>query len=305
MKTDIYYITTLTESQSRDFFEKIRWPNGPVCVHCGHNKAYVLDGESTRNGLYKCASCRKHFTVTMGTPLEDTHVSLGKWILAIYLMIQSKKGISALQLKRMIGGSYKTSWYMCHRIREMMKELDPQVLNGIVEVDETYVGGKPRKGSGQESKRGRGTKKIPVMAMIERGGASKVEVVLAVDGATLKGNIKKHVDPKSRIVTDEWKGYKGIGKDFQGGHQAVNHGKGEYARGDVHTNTAESFFSLLKRGVYGTFHHVSQKHLFRYATEFSFRWSMAKSKIDDQMRMVVLGGENRRITYKYIVGKEV
>jgi transposase-like protein len=270
----------LTEDQAREYLENIRWPNGPKCPHCGAQNATRLRGEAARAGTLQCneADCREQFTVTLGTVMEDTHIPLQKWVMAFHILCSSKKGVSALQLQRQLGlGSYRTAWHLCHRIRHAMRD-EPKgpTLEGTVEVDETYVGGKPRKG-GPKTKRGRGTKKAPVVALVERDGGIVVKSIGAVTAANLKGAIRENVQKESRIVTDEFRAYKGIGAEFEGGHGVVKHGAGEYIRGTDHTNTAESFFALLKRGLHGSFHHVSKKHLPRYCDEFSFRWARRKT----------------------------
>jgi transposase-like protein len=269
-------VSKLTEEQARETFERIRWPNGPVCPHCGSMIATKLQGNAHRVGVYKCSGCEGQFTATVNTILEDTHLPIRLWLMAFALLCSSKKGCSALQVQRQLElGSYRTAWHLCHRIRHAMsKEPLAGLLGqggGTVEVDETYVGGKPRKGTGPH-KRGRGTKKTPVVALVERGGHVHARPVKRVDAATLKSAIRQHVDRSAGIMTDELSSYAGIGAEFAGGHQTVNHSKGEYVRGDASTNEVEAYFSLLKRGVVGSFHHVSPQHLHRYCDEFSFRW---------------------------------
>ncbi|MGD1146545.1 MAG: IS1595 family transposase [Thermoanaerobaculaceae bacterium] len=300
----ILELARLNEDEARMLIEHVRWPNGPVCPHCGASDAVRLEGDSTRPGTLTCRKCRKQFTVTVNTVMHRSKLPLSKWLMAFHLMCSSKKGISALQLQRELGlGSYQTAWHMAHRIRYAMNAggMAP-LLKGDVEVDETYVGGKPRKGSKHPAKRGRGTKKQPVMALVERNGQVRTHVVPNVSGATLRRMIRASVGRQARILTDEWAGYNGIGKEFDGGHETVNHGNGEYARGDVFTNTAESFFALLKRGIIGAFHSVSKCHLWRYADEFEFRWN--HRRVTDYERMLAalaqVGG--KRLTYKPVVG---
>src|SRR3990167_3877200 len=263
------------------------WKREPIELFCsggcGHEltlfrcsacKLPRLQGKSTRPGLLKCKDCRLPFTVTVGTIFEDSHIPLRKWVIAFHLICSSKKGISAKQLQRNLGlASYKSAWHMAHRIRHAMTQgVFAKPLTGIVEVDETYVGGKPRRGDGLQHKRGRGTRKTPVIALVSRDGDVRTRIVASVSSKTLKSAISENVSREARIVTDELPAYRRAAKGFDGGHMTVNHGAGEYARGDVHTNTAESFFALLKRGVYGSFHHVSKEHLARYCNEFAFRW---------------------------------
>ncbi len=299
---DLAQLTKLTEDQARHFIETIRWPNGPVCPHCGGTKIGSIaqnEQKKVRAGLYTCLSCMKQFTVTVDTVMHDSHIPLRQWLIAFHLMTSSKKGVSALQLQRNLGlGSYKTAWHLAHRIRHAMTEGSLCApLKGTVEVDETYVGGKPRKGTGKH-KRGRGTSKVPVLALVERKGNVISRPIKHVDAKTLKGAIKKMVHKESRIMTDEWKSYRGIGKSFKGGHKTVNHGKNEYSRGDVNTNTVESYFALLKRGVHGIFHHVSENHLHRYCDEFNFRWNLRKVDDGERTIEVIKGIAGKRLSYK-------
>ena len=291
-----------SDDNAREFLEKLRWAKGVKCPRCQSDRYHKLTPKPgsknpVRDGVYFCGGCRKQFTVTVGTIMESSHIPLAKWIAAFFLMCASKKSISSKQLERMLGLTYKSAWFMAHRIRHAMNE-NPTVakLYGTVEVDETYVGGKPRfKG---QSKKGRGTKKTPVMVLVERNGRARTEVVKNVTGKTLKSVILANVDKSSTIMTDEWQSYNGIGKHFDGGHEVVNHGRREYVRGDAYTNTSESFFALLKRGIVGAYHHVSQEHLHRYCNEFAFRWN--NRKISDGERMAtaigMIGG--KRLMYK-------
>lgn len=288
--------TELTEEEARKYFESILWGGGTVCPHCGSTKAWEVKSASARPGVYTCADCEKQFSVTVGTVMHGSHISIRNWLMAFCLMTSSKKGVSALQLQRNLGlGSYKSAWHLAHRIRYAMTEgtLCP-LLGGTVEVDETYVGGKTREG-----KRGRGSeRKVPVVALVERNGRVRSYPIQRVNAKTLKGAIRDNVHRNSCIVTDEWPAYNGIGSEFQGGHEVVNHGKKEYVRGDVYTNTVESYFALLKRGVHGIFHHVSKCHLHRYCDEFSFRWNLRK--VDDGQRTIeaIQGIVGKRLSYK-------
>lgn len=293
---NLIQIGRMTEEQAREYIEHIRWPEEPICPHCGcSDRIYPLNGKATRAGLYKCGDCREQFTVTVGTVMEDSHLSMKQWIIAFHLMCSSKKGVSALQLQRELGiGSYKSAWHLAHRIRAAMKE-EPlrSSLEGIVEVDETYVGGKRKPGS----RRGRGTKKTPVMVLVSRNGKAHSRRVERVSAKELKGAIHEVVHSNSQIITDEWRAYAGIGKEFVGGHETVNHGDGEYARGDVHVNAAESYFALLKRGVHGIFHHVSKKHLPRYLCEFDFRWNARKVTDGERTEGAIKGAGGKRLLY--------
>jgi transposase-like protein len=303
------------DDKAREFVEKLRWPDGPVCPHCGEvNNAYKLEpkpakenskGKHVRKGVWKCGGCREQFTVTVGTIFEDSHIPLSKWLLAYHLLCASKKGMSAHQLHRMLTVTYRSAWFMAHRIRyTMSQEPLSSKLTGIIEVDETYVGGKPRKQHGQpKAKRGRGTKKVPVVALVERGGRVRAHKIEHVNAKTLKGAILENVDRSSAIMTDEWRSYHGIGKEFAGGHHVVNHGRGEYVRGDASTNEAEAFFALLKRGIVGSFHHVSKKHLDRYCDEFSFRWNHRKTTDSERTVEAIKGAEGKRLMYREPIGK--
>jgi transposase-like protein len=236
-----------------------------------------MEGKTTRPGLLACRDCRGHFTVTVGTVMEDSHLPLAKWAMAFHLMVSSKKGISALQLQRNLGlGSYRTAWFLAHRIREAMRcEPVAGLLKGEVQVDETYCGGKPRKGHGQpRPKRGRGTRKTPVVVLVETDGKAHSRVMEEVNSKNLREMMEGAIAPTANIITDELPPYPSASRNFAG-HYRVNHGRDEYVRKEDgrHTNTAESYFALLKRGMYGTFHHVSKKHLNRYCSEFSFRWN--------------------------------
>lgn len=291
----------LSESDVRVLLETLRWPAGPVCVHCGDRKVVRINGASpkVRDGLLRCKACRKQFTVTVGSIFEDSHIPLRTWLLAIALMCSSKKGISALQLKRALGlGSYQTAWFLAHRIRyAMTTEPLRSLLNGVVEVDETYIGGKSRR-----RRRGRGSeRKTPVMALVERGGRVRAQAVGSVSGKTLKSAIREYVRKDARLMTDEWSGYQGLKREFAD-HKTVKHAAGEYVNGEAHVNTAESFFALLKRGVHGTFHHISKRHLNRYCHEFGFRWDR-RHLTDGQRTVAALqAAEGKRLTYRGLNG---
>ncbi|MGO9571975.1 MAG: IS1595 family transposase [Desulfomonilaceae bacterium] len=292
------------EEAARKFIESQRWPNGPVCPRCGCTDHYTLTPRPTsrrpvRAGVYTCKGCKKQYTVRIGMVFEDSHIPLNKWLIAMHLMMSSKKGISSLQLSREVGVTVKSAWFMSHRIREALVD-DPQgsLLGGTVEVDETYVGGKPRKGSGPV-KRGRGTKKTPVMVLVERDGKARTQRVDRVNAKELKGAIKTHVKRDSKIVTDEFLSYRGIGEEFDGGHSVVHHSSEQFVNEEgEHTNTAESFFALLKRGHYGIFHSLSKQHLFRYCNEFVFRWNNRKVTDGERMVEVIKGAEGKRLMYR-------
>jgi len=294
----------LTEDEARKILEDIRWPDGIECPHCKSKNIVRINGKSekVRDGLLRCKDCRKQFTVTVGTIMERSHITLRQWVQAFYSMCSHKKGISSLQLQRNLGlHSYRSAWHLTHRIRSAMKE-DPlaSLLKGVVEVDETYIGGKPQGGAGKH-KRGRGTKKTPVLAIIERKGNVISKPIENVTAKTLKSAIREVVDKESKIITDEWAGYDGIGKEFKGGHHIVNHIIGEYCRGNISVNEAESYFALLKRGIHGTFHHISKKHLPKYCNEFSFRWDNRKVTDGERTTEAVKGMEGKRLMLKDLI----
>jgi len=287
----------MTEEEARATIEAIRWPDGPVCPHCQGTSASRINGTSpsVRAGLLRCGECGKQFTVTVGTIFEDSHVPLQKWLLAIALMCSSKKGISALQLKRNLDlGSYQTAWFMAHRIRyAMTREPLKSLLRGTVEADETYIGGK------RQGEPGRSTKhKTPVVALVERHGRVRSFPMLRVTGKNLRRVMRERIDPASTVMTDDFRVYRTFaGGDFAK-HSTVKHSKHEYVKGDVHTNTVESFFALLKRGVHGTFHHVSRQHLDRYCDEFNFRWDRRKQTDAERTRDAVKVSEGKRLVYQ-------
>lgn len=296
-------VPNFTEDEARAYFEKLRWPDGPACVHCGSVSVYRLQGQSTRPGLLECRDCQKQFSVMVGTVMEDTHLPLSTWAKAYHLMCSSKKGISALQLQRNLGlGSYRTAWHLAHRIREAMRcEPEAGSMSGIVESDEAWVGGKPRKVNGRGGTRHpRHTDKQPVQTLVQRDGKKVTRVIADVTAANLKANIDALVDKsKTTLMTDEGKGYTKLGREFAGGHKTVEHGVYEYAKPDgSHINTAESSHSLIKRGIYGTFHHVSKVHLQRYLDQFDFLWNGRKVTDTERRDMAVRGSEGKRLMYR-------
>lgn len=313
----------LDNNSAREYLEKLRWGGEPFCPHCGSLSVTKLQGKSTRPGVHKCKdkNCRKQFTVTVGTIFEDSHIELRHWVMAFSLICSSKKGISALQLQRMLGlGSYKSAWHMAHRIRWAMQNEPMQtILKGTIEMDETYVGGKPPRvprkkhdlkpgenpplprrfgGPGEKLTTGRGTKKTPVAALIERGGKMRTKVIDRVTGANLRQAVSEAVDVReSGLMSDEFRTYGSVGRMFHKFHEVVNHSKGEYSRGDAHVNSCESFFALLKRGVHGTFHHVGKQHLQRYADEFAFRWNHRKISDAERTEAALMMAPGCRLQY--------
>jgi transposase-like protein len=295
------------EEKARDFLESKRWPNGAVCPRCKAVEVYKLTAKPdskhpVRRGVYKCAKCREQFTVRIGTIFEESKIPLCKWLMAIHLMTSSKKGVSSHQIARECGITQKSAWFLNHRIREAMKkEPMASMLQGVVEADECYIGGKPRKKTGPH-KRGAGTEKAPVMVLVERDGPAHCIPIAQVNSKTLRGEVAVTVAKDAIIMTDELHSYRGVRED-RSMHRTVQHGIQEYARMDrdgvnVHINTAESFFALLKRGHYGIFHKISKKHLHRYCTEFGFRWD--RRRVTDGERMVdtIKGTEGKRLMYR-------
>lgn len=263
------------EEKARAHIEANRWPNGPICPHCGCDKRiYPIEpnpGKKIRKGLYKCGEklCGKSFTVTVNTVFENSRVPLNKWLMAIHLMCSSKKGISSHQLHRMLGVTYKTAWFMAHRIREAMKGGRGQ-LGGSnpVEADETFWGKEDKK----RRKYVRNAHKLKVFTLVERNGQARSFHVPNVQAKTLLPILREQIKPRATVYTDNAGQYRRLNENFPT-HDTVNHSVGEYVRGDVHTNTIESYFSTLKRGLFGTFHHVGKQHLKRYVVEFDFRYN--------------------------------
>ncbi|HXQ65590.1 MAG TPA: IS1595 family transposase [Alphaproteobacteria bacterium] len=277
--------------------EALLWPDGPVCPHCGNADAARigrLEGKSTRAGLRKCYACREQFTVKVGTIFEDSHAPLRIWLQAIHLMCSSKKGISTRQLQRTLGVGMKTAWFMGHRIRTAMAPAKTGPVGGsgkTVEADETWITKSPK------------TRRKPhertdtqILSLVERGGPIRS---MFLDHRTVRSALYRHLDPKSRLVTDKAQAYKFFVEP--GNHESVDHSKGEYVRGDVHTNTLEGFFSIFKRGLIGVYQHIDEKHLDRYLAEFDFRQNnRAKLGIDDVERaeIALKGIKGKRLTYR-------
>ena len=295
------------EDAARRAIEAERWPDGAFCPFCGQVEtvASLPAKGSMGAGWYHCRGCRKKFTVRVGTLFERSHVPLHKWLLAVHLMCASKKGISAHQLHRMLGVTYKTAWFMAHRIREAMRETNAGPLGGTgktVEADETVIGGKERNKrlSKRNPKNIGAVGKEIAFSLVERGGTVRSFHVPAVNAKTLRPIMVAQVDRKSFLMTDDAGQYRPIGPEFAG-FATVNHGIEEYVRGDAHTNTIEGYFSILKRGITGVYHHVSQQHLKRYLGEFDFRYNerTALGVSDDERAAKALRGiEGKRLTYR-------
>jgi transposase-like protein len=306
MKADESVLTKLVqayadEGKARELLESWRWPNGPVCPHCqnaGEKRISPLKAPSSRprgvrKGVYFCGACRQQFTVTVGTVLERSHVPISKWLMALFLLCSSKKSLSANQIHRMIGVTYKTAWFLCHRIRMGMTpdHRTEAKLTGTVEVDETFVGPK-------------GKRKTPLVALVQRHGLARVKVIASVTQKNLGAALGECVSQEAVVNTDEHPGYKSPLKHWKE-HQTVNHSRGEYQRQNqdgsrASTNTAESFFSLLKRAIIGAWHHISREHLPKYANEFAFRWNTRQDSDGKRLERFARWIEGKRLTYRQV-----
>jgi transposase-like protein len=285
--------------KAREHFEAIRWSEGPICSHCGTvNQATLVKGKSHRAGMYQCNACRQPFTVTTGTVMESSKIPLNKWALAFHLMAASKKGISAHQLHRMLGVTYKSAWFLAHRVREAMGDNAPEPMGeggGTVEIDETYIGRR----KGEKKRRGGAKHKMAVVSLVERGGKARSFRIVDFDGKTLSDILDKNVSREAHLRTDDFPMYRGYGYAFAS-HETVNHSEEEYVRGDAHTNTIEGYFSVFKRGMKGVYQHCGEQHLQRYLNEFDFRYSNRVALgVDDLMRTMraIKGAQGKRLTY--------
>ncbi len=289
------------------YVEARLWPDGPICPKCGViGKAGRLQGKSNRPGLWKCYACRKPFTVRMGTVFESSHTPMHIWLQIMYVMCSSKKGFPTRQIQRMLNCSMKTAWFLGHRVREAMKEttaIFPDKMGGggaTIEADETFVGGKAKNRAYAPV-----PEKMAVAALVERDGRVRSFHVPNVTANNLYPIIARHTHADSRFMTDESDVYSAIGRTFKGGHLTVNHSEKEYVRDDTYTNTLEGYFSILKRGVYGVYFHVSEAHLHRYLSEFDFRYSnRIKLGVDDRKRtdLAIIGAKGKRLTYRTVGG---
>lgn len=309
-----------SDDQCREFLEAGRWPNGPVCPKCGADNPYRIERRSKSKNivksLYRCRACRKDYTATVGTIFEDSKIPLQKWFAAIYLMASSKKGMSAHQIHRQLDITYRSAWFMCHRIREAMKSKDFTPLNGVVEADETYVGGKPRghsehrKAKAAKELRAHGIlatnnrggrtvesydRKTPVFGMVERGGRVRSMPIPHPDKSKVRKALADNIDfDNAALMTDESPLYHGIGNHLP--HGMIRH-KSEYVRGAVHTQGIEGYWAILKRGLYGTFHHVDAEYLGCYLSEFDFRYNQRKVTDAERFEALVSQVNGRRVTW--------
>jgi len=279
------------EKTCLDYLEQQLWNGTPVCPHCGTTKVYRLaNGKQFKCGNKK--TCDRKFTVLKGTIYENTKIPLSTWFGALWILTAHKKGISSHQLARDLGVTQKTGWFLLHRIRLIMGDNSPEPLGQVVEVDETYVGGKfenmnrGRRKKFQESGK---DNKVAVMGMVQRGGKAKLKVI---GGNTFKETVRQHVDTSAYLITDSHSGYVGLDQEYTG-HQSVNHSQGEYKRGEIYTNTVEGFFSNFKRGLIGVYHSMSEKHLFRYCEEFSARYNTRKLKDSDRFKATLRQSKGR------------
>jgi transposase-like protein len=287
-----------------EFFEKQRWGNTPACVKCGSVEVYKMKdaktGERNSRYLWRCRDCKEQYTVRIGTVYEESRIELRHWAYAFWRACTSKKGVSALEIKRVCQISYKSALFLMNRIRFAMAP-DPYdtKLSGIVECDETYIG--PRKPRYiRYGKRGprKDVLKSPVFVAVERQGRIRRRIVPDVTGETLQQAIREEVDRRACIVTDEARAYRGIGDEFQGGHLSVNHSTHEYARGPIHTNTAESTHALVKRGIVGIYHNVSREYLHRYLWHFDFLWNNREMNDGERTIAAIKGAEGKRLMYR-------
>lgn len=290
------------EAKAREWLEARVWPKGPTCPHCGNadgSKITALKGKAHRAGLYQCAECREQFTVTVKTVFERSKIPLTKWLAALFLLTASKKGVSAHQIHRSLSISYKSAWFMMHRLREAMRAggLAPMGGGGkTVEVDETFVG----RLEGQEKQPQGWAHKNVVLSLLERGGSVRSFHVASTSVGDVVPLVRDNIARESRLMTDEGGQYKALGKEFAS-HETVHHGNKEYARGDVTTNTVEGYFSVFKRGMRGVYQHCKERHLYRYLSEYDFRYNTrAALGFNDLMRaeLAAKGIAGKRLTYR-------
>jgi transposase-like protein len=292
------------DDAAREHLESIHWPDGPICPHCGEFENVTrLHGDAHRPGVVQCNSCREQFTVTVGTVLERSKIPLHKWVYAMHLLCSSKKGMSAHQLHRMLGISYKSAWFMAHRLREALRDPSPEGMGGsgkVVEADETYFGDKDV--VTKRTKRGKSglSGKRAVLGLVERGGKGRMIHVHEVSAENVANLVRRNLSRESRLMTDESRLYNKVGEEFAR-HQTVTHSANEYVRDDVHTNTIEGYFSVFKRGMQGIYQHCGEAHLHRYLSEFDFRYNhrTALGFNDAECTLIALAGiKGKRLTYR-------
>ena len=309
-------VSALDEDGARALLEKIRWPTGPACAHCGDVNVVRLAGKATRPGVFKCKSkgCRKQFTVTVGTIFESSHIPLRTWLMAFALLCGAKKSMSAKQMQRALGlGSYQAAWHMAHRIRHAMRAEPLQaLLRGVVESDEVWIGaGKPRRRAKGDprppiTREEQASKRVPVMTMIERtSGQLRRRVLRRATHANIKAALLEAVDIRSRLLTDEAGAYQLVGMGFTGGHGTVNHSQYEYAKPDgTHVNSCESAHALVRRAIMGSWHHVSVKHLPRFMDELEWAWNHRRQTDAERFMDAVRLTTGRRLTYASLIADE-
>lgn len=301
------------EKSAVEFMEEQRWGDTPTCPKCGvvrecYKMTDAKTGERSSRYLWRCRACGDQYTVKVGTIMEDSKIPLTAWCYAFYEACKSKKGVSALEIQRQTGLSYKSALFMMHRIRWAMSPVNEaqSKLSGIVEFDETYVGGKPRRKSFHHwnGRRKPGPpadfkdRKTPVVAGVERGGRVRARVITDNHEKTIKTHVREMVDASARLMTDESTVYKNIGGEFEGGHDTVHHKRYEYVRGDVTTNTIEGFFAGLRRQINGTHHSVSKKHLHRYVSEIEYKYNTRHIDDGERTQLAIKGADGKRLTYK-------